>query len=74
MKDENIFISIKKDSSGNYILFYKKKFHCIASAIADYLQVVMQKKYSGDIIYIFKLYYQDLAKEVVWDENGILMH
>ena len=40
-KDENIFISIEKDLSGNYILFYKKKFHCDTSTIANYLPVLM---------------------------------
>ena len=64
-KDENIFISIEKNSFGNYILFYKKKFHYDASTIANYLLVVIQKQYSGDIMHVFDPYYQDLAKEVV---------
>ena len=64
-KEENIFISIKKNSSGNFVLFYKKKFYCDASTIANYLPAVMQKQYTGNIMHIFDLYYQDLAKEVV---------
>ena len=41
IKDENIFISIKKNSLGNHILFYKKRFHHDTSTIADYLPVLM---------------------------------
>ena len=74
MKDENIFISIEKNLSGNYILFYKKKFYYDTSTIADYLPALMQKQYSDDIIYIFELYYQDLAKEVIWNEDSISIH
>ena len=42
-KEEKIFISIEKDQSGNYILFYKKKFHYDTLTITDYLPAVMQK-------------------------------
>ena len=65
IKEENIFISIKKKSSRNFVLFYKKKFHRNASIITDYLSVVMQKQYTGDIMHIFDPYHQDLAKKVV---------
>ena len=42
-KNTNIFISIKKNSKGNFILYYKKKYYRNASMIAEYLPVVMSK-------------------------------
>ena len=33
----------------------------------------MQKQYLGNVLHIFDLYYQDLAKEVIW-ENGMSMN
>ena len=33
----------------------------------------MQKQYFSKVLHIFDLYYQDLAKEVIW-ENGIPMN
>ena len=73
IKEENIFISIEKDLLGNYIFFYKKKFYRDVSTIANYLLAVMNKQYNGNVLYIFEPYYQDLAKEMIW-ENGILIH
>ena len=64
-KEENIFISIKKNYYGNYILFYKKKFHQNTSIIVDYLPAIMQKQYQKNIIYIFDSYYQELAKKII---------
>ena len=64
-KDKNIFISIEKDQLRNYILFHKKKFYYNVLTIANHLLAVTNKQYSGDILYIFEPYYQDLAKEVV---------
>ena len=42
-KDTNIFISIKKNSKGNFILYYKKKYHRDVLTIVEYLPVVMSK-------------------------------
>ena len=72
-KDENIFISIEKNPSGNYTLFYKKKFYHDVSTITDYLPVVMDKQYNSNVLHIFEPYYQDMAKDVVL-ENGIPIH
>ena len=38
-----IFISIEKNKSSNYILYYKNKFYYDTSTIADYLAVVIVK-------------------------------
>ena len=35
-KETKIFISVKKNRSGNFILYYKSKFHYDALTIADY--------------------------------------
>ena len=42
--------------------------------MAEYLTVVISKQYSKLSLYIFDSYYQELAKEVVWTEEGIPMH
>jgi len=73
-KEEKIFISIEKDTNRNFILFYKKKFYYDASTIADHLAVVLLKQTNKNILHIFDLYYQTLAKEVIWDEDGIPKH
>ena len=73
-KEEKIFISLEKDTNGNFILFYKKKFHRDASTIAYYLVAVLLKQTNKNILYIFDLYYQTLAKEVIWNEDDIPKH
>ena len=42
-KEEKVFITVEKDYNGNYQLFYKKKFYCDTSTIAEYLVAVMPK-------------------------------
>ena len=42
-KNKNIFILIKKNSKGNFILYYKKKYYRDTSMIVEYLLVVMSK-------------------------------
>ena len=42
-KEEKVFVSVKKDYRGNYILVYKKKFHKDTSTIADFLAAVIIK-------------------------------
>ena len=73
-KEEKVFIIVEKDYNGNYQLFYKKKFHCDASTMAEHLVAVMSKQYDKPILHIFNSYHQELAKEVVWNAEGILMH
>ena len=73
-KDENFFISIKKDYNGNFVLFYKKKFHRDTSTIANHLATVMMKQYNKSIIHIFDTYHQILVKEVIWDKDSIPKH
>ena len=70
-KKKKIFISIKKDSNGNFILYYKKKFHYNTSIITDYLAAVLLKQSNKNILHIFDPYHQTLAKEVIWDKDSI---
>ena len=70
-KKKKIFISVEKDTNGNFILFYKKKFHHDASTIVDHLVAVLLKQTNKNILHIFDPYHQTLAKEVIWDEDGI---
>ena len=42
-KDNKVFILVEKDYNGNYILYYKKKYHRDASTMAEELGVVMVK-------------------------------
>ena len=65
-----IFISIEKDKNGNFILYYKSKYHQDASTIADYLAAVMVKQYPCPILHVFDAYHQEMAKDVLW-EDGI---
>ena len=71
IQDKNIFISVEKDINGNYILYYKKKFYCDVSTIADFLATVIMKQYNNSILRIFDPYHQTLAKEVIWDDQRI---
>ena len=64
-KNENVFISVEKNYKGNIILLYKKIYHKDISTIADYLSIVMIRKFGEEVLSIFKPYYQDLAKDVV---------
>ena len=34
-KDDKVFLSVEKDYSGNYILYYKKKYYRDASTMAE---------------------------------------
>ena len=70
-KEIKIFISVKKDKHGNYILYYKNKFDRDASTIADYLVAVMVKQYSKPILHIFDTYHQEVVRNIIWEE-GIL--
>ena len=70
-KDEDIFISIKKNLNRNYVLFYKKKFHQDTLTITNYFTAIMMKQYKKDIIQIFDPYHQLLVKDVIWDDQGI---
>ena len=38
-----IFISVEKDRHGNFILYYKNKYHHDASTIAYYLAAIIAK-------------------------------
>ena len=59
-----------KNKNGNYILFYKKKFHWDESTIVEYLAAVMNRQYLKENLYIFNPYHQAAAKDVIW-KNGI---
>jgi len=69
-----IFISVEKDTNRNFILFYKKKFHCNAFTITDHLVAVLLKQINKNILYIFNPYHQTLAQEVIWNEDSIPKH
>jgi len=43
IKDNKVFILVEKDYNGNYILYYKKKYHRDASTIAEQLAAVIVK-------------------------------
>ena len=43
LQSTKIFISVEKDKNRNFILYYKSKYHCDASTIADYLTIVIVK-------------------------------
>ena len=45
LKSIKIFISIEKDKHGNFILYYKSKYHRDFSTITDYLSAIMSKQY-----------------------------
>ena len=47
-------------------MLYKKKFYQDTSIIADFLAAIIAKQYDEKILSIFKLYYQDIAKNVIW--------
>ena len=37
--------------------------------MVDYLSAVIMRQYGKEVLSIFELYYQDLAKDVVWIEG-----
>ena len=43
LQNTKIFISVEKDWHGNYILYYKAKYHQDASTMAKYLAAVIAK-------------------------------
>ena len=65
-KLKNIFILVEKDCKENIILLFRKKFHKDVSTITVYLSIVIAKQYGDSILLIFELYFQDLAKDVIW--------
>ena len=69
LKSIKIFISVKKDKNGNYLLYYKNKYHYDTSTITDYLAAVMIKQYSKPIIYIFDAYHQEVARDIIWENR-----
>ena len=52
-----IFILVEKDRYGNFILYYKNKYHRDTSTIADYLAAIIAKQYPKPILHIFDVYY-----------------
>ena len=64
-KENKIFISVEKNRSRNFILYYESKFHRDTLTIANYLAAVIAKQYSKPILYIFNQYHQEIAKDVI---------
>ena len=54
-KDDKVFISVEKDYNGNYILYYKKKYHRDVSTMAKQLAVAINKQYNKPILYLWYL-------------------
>ena len=59
------FIYVEKDKNGNFILYYKSKYHHDISTIADYLVAIMVKQYPHPILHIFDTYHQKIAKDII---------
>ena len=64
-----LFIALEKNKCSIYLLFYKKHFHDKISIVADYLLAYFLKLYGNNILSIFDLYFQDLAKDTTWVNN-----
>ena len=58
-----LFIALEKNKNSMFTLFYKKCFYKEASIITDHLLAYFYKLYREEVLHIFNLYYQDLAKD-----------
>jgi len=37
--------------------------------IEDYLATLLSKQYKKEILHIFELYYQDMVKDMIWEDR-----
>ena len=68
---QSLFMAFEKNKRGTYLLFYKKYFHKEVSTVVDYLPVYFLKLYRNNVLFIFNLYFQDLAKDATWVDNQL---
>ena len=51
------------------MLYYKNKLYYDALTITDYLAAVMVKQYPKPILHIFDIYYQEMVRDIIWEEG-----